>query len=216
MYSSLPFQTLQKVWIKYLDNAFIINGLSFPAGQDYVPGILNSVNFQPPGDSVVCTSFEIIDDLLGLEDVERFVIDVAPFEGPVTIGRINRTVISIEDNDSTYAAGVSDSMSLCCFAQLCLPVVNIQPSTENEIVFESDGTVEVCLMKNINTTRPIVVDVVVQESTTSSNPATGIIEQHKVIKHTIAGKENFKKTKCRQNHNDHCCFKNLFLSRSWL
>ena len=122
----------------------------------------------------MCTSFEIIDDLLGLEDVERFVIDVAPFEGPVTIGSINRTVISIEDNDSTYAAVVSDSMPLYCFAQYRLPVVSIQPSTENEIVFESDGTVEVCLMKNINTTRPIVVDVVVQESTSSSNPATGI------------------------------------------
>ena len=71
-----------------------------PAGLDYVPGILNFVNFQPPGDSVVCTSFEIIDDLLGLEDVERFFIDVVAFEGPVEIGRINRTVISIEDNDS--------------------------------------------------------------------------------------------------------------------
>lgn len=54
-------------------------------------------------------------------------------------------------------------------------VVRIQPSSENEVVFESDGTAEVCLTKNINTTRPLVVDVVVQESAPSSNSATGWI-----------------------------------------
>ena len=71
-----------------------------PADLDYIPGILNFVNFQPPGDSAVCTTFEIIDDMIGLEDVERFVIDVVSFDGSVVIGRINRTVINIEDSDS--------------------------------------------------------------------------------------------------------------------
>ena len=33
--------------------------------------------------------------------------------------------------------------------------------------------VEVCLMKNINTTQPIQVNVVVQETSSSSNQATG-------------------------------------------
>ena len=142
------------------------------AGLDYIPGILNFVNFQPPGDSVVvCTTFEIIDDRLGLEDVERFVIDVAPFEGPVEIGTINRTVINIEDNDSKLQYSKILQLFIYIFA---LPVVSILPSTENEIVFESEGTVEVCLMKNINTTRPIQVDFVVQEAPSSSNPATGM------------------------------------------
>jgi hypothetical protein len=51
--------------------------------------------------------------------------------------------------------------------------VSVRPSTENEIVLESEGMVEVCLIKNINTTRPIQVNVVAQETSSSSNPATG-------------------------------------------
>ena len=69
---------------------------------DYIPGILNFVNFQPPGDSVVCTTFEIIDDLLGLEDEEEFIIDVGVFEGPVEIGSNNRTVVIIQDDDGKF------------------------------------------------------------------------------------------------------------------
>lgn len=69
------------------------------AGLDYVPGILNIVNFQPPGNSVVCTTFDIIDDLIALEDEETFVIDVTVDEGPIEIGDTNRTVVSIKDDD---------------------------------------------------------------------------------------------------------------------
>ena len=61
------------------------------------------MNFQPPGNSVVCTSFEIIDDLLALEDEERFVIDVTASEGPIEIGDTSRTVVSIEDDDGMWA-----------------------------------------------------------------------------------------------------------------
>ena len=69
------------------------------AGFDYLPGNQNLVTFEPSGDSVVCTSFIIIDDVIALEGVERFVIDVVPGEGRIDIGRNNRTVITIEDND---------------------------------------------------------------------------------------------------------------------
>ena len=51
--------------------------------------------------------------------------------------------------------------------------MNIQPSTQNEVVFESDGAAEVCLIKNVNTTRPFQVNVVVQEAASSTNQATG-------------------------------------------
>ena len=116
---------------------------------------------------------------MGLEDVERFVIDVGPFEGPVEIGQINRTVISIEDNDSklTFYSKYFFELMSDCFTL----VVNILASTQNEVVFESDGTVEICLMKSINTSRPFQVDVVVQETTTSPNQATGIYILHKSI-----------------------------------
>ena len=75
--------------------------LNNPAGLDYIPGTVgtNLIGFQPPGDSVVCTSFRIIDDLLALEEDEKFVIDVDTGEGPVEIGSNNRTEVTIEDND---------------------------------------------------------------------------------------------------------------------
>lgn len=47
----------------------------------------------------MCTSFIIIDDMIALEGVERFVIDVVPEVGRIDIGRNNRTLITIEDND---------------------------------------------------------------------------------------------------------------------
>ena len=47
----------------------------------------------------MCTGFVIIDDVIALEGEETFVIDVVPEEGRVDIGRNNRTVITIEDND---------------------------------------------------------------------------------------------------------------------
>lgn len=73
------------------------------AGLDYVPGVTNLAAFQPPGDSVVCTSFEIIDDLLALEEDEKFVVDVGPEEGDVEIGDNNHTTVTIVDNDGTTA-----------------------------------------------------------------------------------------------------------------
>lgn len=54
-------------------------------------------------------------------------------------------------------------------------VVRIRPSTENEIVFESDGTVQVCLVKDKDTARPLQVNVIVGETVTSDNPATGMV-----------------------------------------
>ena len=77
---------------------FLLYTLS-AAGLDYVPGISNLAVFQPPGNSVVCTSFEIIDDLLALEEDEKFIIDTAPEEGEFEIGDNNQTVVTIKDND---------------------------------------------------------------------------------------------------------------------
>ena len=64
-----------------------------------MPGISNLAIFQPAGNSVVCTSFEIIDDLLALEENEKFIIDFAPEEGNFEIGDNNQTVVTIKDND---------------------------------------------------------------------------------------------------------------------
>ena len=50
---------------------------------------------------MVCTSFEIIDDLLALEEDEKFVVDVGPEEGDVEFGDNNRTTVTILDNDGT-------------------------------------------------------------------------------------------------------------------
>jgi len=66
-----------------------------------VPGVTNLAAFQPSGDSVVCTSFEIIDDLLALEEDEKFVVDVGPEEGDVEFGDNNRTTVTILDDDGT-------------------------------------------------------------------------------------------------------------------
>jgi len=66
-----------------------------------VPGVTNLATFQPSGDSVVCTSFEIIDDLLALEEDEKFVVDVGPEEGDVEFGDNNRTTVTILDDDGT-------------------------------------------------------------------------------------------------------------------
>ena len=73
------------------------------AGLDYDPGILNFVNFQPPGDSVVCTTFEIIDDLVAMEEEEMFVIDVTGVEGQITIAEMCRATVTIQDNDGIIA-----------------------------------------------------------------------------------------------------------------
>ena len=85
--------------IKQISFFYCYNTYQPTADLDYSPGILNLVTFQPPGNSVVCTRFEIIDDPLALEGEEKFVIDVSPRLGQVRIGRKNRTVITIEDND---------------------------------------------------------------------------------------------------------------------
>ena len=77
----------------------IVSFLTTPAGLDYFPGIVNLVSFQPAGDSVVCTSFEIIDDLLALEEDERFVVDFAPEEGEFQVGGNSQTAVIIQDND---------------------------------------------------------------------------------------------------------------------
>lgn len=90
--------------------------ITYLAGQDYVPGLLNFVNFQPPGNATACTSFDIIDDQIGLEDLESFIVDVIPIQGPVRIGRINRTVVHIEDNDSMLPS----SQILYSFLGSCL------------------------------------------------------------------------------------------------
>ena len=62
------------------------------AGLDYIPGIMNLVTFQPPGDSVVCTRFEIIDDMIALENNETFVVHFGN----------NQTTVTILDNDGMY------------------------------------------------------------------------------------------------------------------
>lgn len=49
----------------------------------------------------------------------------------------------------------------------------IQPSAENEIVLESDGRVNVCLTKDLDTAEAFTVDVVVGETAPSDNSATG-------------------------------------------
>ena len=69
---------------------------------------MDLVGFQPPGDSEVCTSFGIIDDLLALEEDDKFAIHVDTAQGPVEIGPNNRTNVTIEDND-----GVPGSILWC-------------------------------------------------------------------------------------------------------
>ena len=70
-----------------------------PAGLDYVPGGARLVTFQPPGDSVLCTAFEIIDDQLGLEGEERFVVHLRPEDGDVQIGSTDQATVTIWDDD---------------------------------------------------------------------------------------------------------------------
>ena len=72
------------------------------AGLDYVTEILNIVNFQPPGDSVVCTTIEIIDDLLALENEEMLVLDLTVLEGQVTLGGNRKSTVKIQDNDGMF------------------------------------------------------------------------------------------------------------------
>ena len=52
--------------------------------------------------------------------------------------------------------------------------MSIQPSTENVVVFEADGTAQICLMKDKDTSRPVEVTVVVRETSNQQNPATGV------------------------------------------
>ena len=77
---------------------------------DFVPGDHNLVSFQPSGDSVACTNFEILDDLIALEDVEIFLIDVRIVEGPAEIGLSDLTVVIIEDDDGNM---------LCIIMAIC-------------------------------------------------------------------------------------------------
>ena len=77
------------------------------AGLDYVPGGARLVTFQPPGDSVLCTAFEIIDDQLGLEGEERFVVHLRPEDGDVQIGDNDRVSVIILDNDGNGPLSVS-------------------------------------------------------------------------------------------------------------
>lgn len=72
---------------------------------------MNFVNFQPPGDSVVCSSIEIIDDSLALEEEERFLIFPTLVEGQITIGELSQATVTIQDNDGTHH---SLSLSYMC------------------------------------------------------------------------------------------------------
>lgn len=47
----------------------------------------------------MCTSFDIIDDLIALEEEEIFVVDFRPEEGDFTIGDNFQTTVTIQDND---------------------------------------------------------------------------------------------------------------------
>lgn len=58
--------------------------------------------FRTPGNSISCTTFDIIDDKIALEENETFSIEVVPVAGPVEIGRKNRAMITIEDDDGMY------------------------------------------------------------------------------------------------------------------
>ena len=62
---------------------------------------------------------------------------------------------------------------LTLFHNIIIAVLMVQPSTENEIVLESDGRVRVCLTKNLDTAQSFEVDVVVGETAPSDNSATG-------------------------------------------
>ena len=48
---------------------------------------MDLVGFQPPGDSEVCTSFGIIDDLMALEEDDKFVIHVDTAQDPTIVLR---------------------------------------------------------------------------------------------------------------------------------
>lgn len=47
----------------------------------------------------MCTSFEIIDDSIALEEEEIFMVDFRPEEGEFTIGENFQTTVTIQDND---------------------------------------------------------------------------------------------------------------------
>lgn len=146
--------------------------------------MFDQFHFRRPGNSVSCATFDIIDDVIALEESETFAVEVAPVAGPVEIGRKNRTTITIEDDDGMYRSHWMNCTVKYHLLNLLLHlfmfphnivVVRIRPSTENEIVFESDGTVQVCLVKDKDTAHPLQVNVIVGETVTSDNPATGMV-----------------------------------------
>ena len=69
------------------------------AGLDYIPGFLNFVSFQPPGDSVTCTTIEVVDDRVALEEEERFLLFLTAVGGQIMIGEMGQTTVIIQDND---------------------------------------------------------------------------------------------------------------------
>ena len=76
----------------------------FSAGLDYIPGILNFVNFQPPGDSVACSAIEVVDDRVALEEEERFLLFLIAVGGQIMIGEMSQTTVIIHDNDGMTLA----------------------------------------------------------------------------------------------------------------
>ena len=63
--------------------------------------------------------------------------------------------------------------------------MNFQPSTENAIVSESEGRLQVCLMKDADTARPVQIDIIVRETIPSDNSATGMLNYNKCFKATL-------------------------------
>lgn len=54
----------------------------------------------------MCTSFEIIDDSIALEEDEVFVVNFSPEEGEFTIGDNSQTKVTIHDNDGKYSFSI--------------------------------------------------------------------------------------------------------------
>lgn len=72
------------------------------ADLDYTSRTANRITFQSAKDSVVCTSFEIIDDSIALEEEETFVVDFRSEEGEFAIGDNIQTTVTIQDNDGRW------------------------------------------------------------------------------------------------------------------
>ena len=128
-----------------------------------------------------CGIIPITDDMIGNEPNKELSVTLISSDLPGANFGDRESCITIIDDDGECLVCIQESsyqsFNTCTHIVV---VVGIDFSTMDVVVNENNGTVTVCLMKNITTDGPITVVFDAEEEHNVSNPASGQYCTHSV------------------------------------